>query len=87
MAAYYYEHHFNTEEEKVTEPRHLITFCNKIIKFRNDKLIDVYSDLLRERDNSLSGMMVLLEIMTTASTSTAAGDSGFSCMNRQKTKI
>ena len=81
MAAYYYNHHSITEEENVTVPRHWITFCNKVKKFQNDKLIDVYSDLLRERGN-LSGMMVLLEIMITVSASTAACERGFSYMNK-----
>ena len=82
MAAYYYNHHSIIEEENVTVPRHWITFCNKVKKFQNDKLIDVYSDLLRERGNNLSGMMVLLEIMITVSASTAACECGFSYMNK-----
>ena len=65
MAAYYNNHHFITEEEKVTERRHWIPFCNTTMKSQNDKLIDVYSDLKRERDNNLAGMMVLLKIMIT----------------------
>ena len=57
------------------------------MKFRNDKLIDVYYDLLRERDSNLSGMMILLEIMITVSASTAAYEHGFSCIKRHKTNI
>ena len=57
------------------------------MKFQNDKLIVVYADLLTERDNNLSGMMVLLEIMIIISASTAACKSGLSCMNRQKINI
>ena len=85
MAVYYYDHHFITEE-KVTAPRHWISFHNKVMKFWNHKLIDVYSDLLREKNDNPSGM-VLLEIMITVSASTAACEPGFSCMNRQKTNI
>ena len=55
--------------------------------FRNAKLIDVYSDLMRQRDNNLYGMIVLLEVMITVSASTAACECDFSCMNRQKTNI
>ena len=80
-------HHFITEEENAAATRHWISFRNKIVKLRNDKLIDVYSDLLRERDNSLSGIIVLFEIMITVSTSTAACKRGFSCFKRQKTNI
>ena len=36
MAAYYYDHQFITEEEKVTAPWHWIPFCNKVMKFQND---------------------------------------------------
>ena len=84
IAAYYYDHHFITEEGKMTAPRHWIPFCNKVMKSRNDKLIHVYSDLLRERDDNLSRMMVLLERMITVSAGTAACERGFSCINRQK---
>ena len=87
MAAYYNNHHFITEEEKVTERRHWIPFCNTAMKSQNDKLIDVYSDLKRERDNNLAGMMVLLKIMITFNASTAACEHGFSCMKRQKINI
>ena len=58
-----------------------------VMKFQNDKLIVVYADLLTERDNNLSGMMVLLEIMIIISASTAACKRGLSCMNRQKINI
>ena len=84
IAAYYYDHHFITEEEKVTAPRHWIPFRNNVMKSPNDKPIDVYSDLLRERDDNLSRMMVLLERMITVSAGTAACERGFSCINRQK---
>ena len=56
------------------------------MKFRNDKLIDIYSDLLRKKDDNLSGMIVLLKIMMTVSVSTAACE-WFSCMDRQKENI
>ena len=71
----------------MTAPRHWIPFCNKVMKSRNDKLIHVYSDLLRERDDNLSRMMVLLERMITVSAGTAACERGFSCINRQKINI
>ena len=87
IAAYYYDHHFITEEGKVTAPRHWIPFRNKVMKSRNDKLKDVYSDLLGESDDNLSGIMVLLVRMITVKASTAACECGFSCMNRQKINI
>ena len=44
IAACYYDHHFIIEEGKVTVSRHWIPFRDKVLKSRNDKLIDVCSD-------------------------------------------
>ena len=71
----------------MTAPRHWIPFRNKVMKSRNDKLKDVYSDLLGESDDNLSGIMVLLVRMITVKASAAACECGFSCMNRQKINI
>ena len=56
-------------------------------KFRADKIIDVYVDMLKENDAVITGMLLLLQIMMTVSSSTAACEHGFSCMNRQMSKL
>lgn len=87
MAEFYYSIHMITEEEKNLALRQWVPFRNKVSPFRKEKLIDVYADMLNENDDELRGMLVLLEIMMTISSSTAACERGFSCMNNQKTTL
>ena len=75
-----------TEEEKNLAARQWVLFRNKVSPFRKEKVIDVCADLLNENDSDLKGMLVLLKIMTISS-STAACEPGFSCMNNQKTTL
>ena len=87
LAEFYYSINMITEEEKNLAARQWVLFRNKVSPFRKEKLIDVYADLLNENDSDLKGMLVLLEIMMTISSSTAACERGFSCMNNQKTTL
>ena len=50
-------------------------------------MIYVYTDTLKENDEDMKGMLLLLEIMMTFSASTAACKRGFSAMNYQKMKF
>ena len=87
LAEFYHSYNLISVEEKNLAPCHWIPFRTKVIKFRNDQIIDVYVDMLRERDHELKGMLVLTEIMMTVSASTASCERGFSCMNKQKTNL
>ena len=87
MAEYYHLFKFITEEEKKLAVSHWFLFRERVSKFRADKIIDVYVDMLKENDRDVSGMLLLLQIMMTVSSSTAACERGFSCMNRQKSKL
>ena len=71
MAAYYCDHNLLQKMKRCWIP-----FCNKVMKFRNDKLIHIYSDLLRERDDDFSETMVLFEVMMTVRASTATCEHG-----------
>lgn len=87
LTGYYQTNNWITKEETAAALRQWIPFRNKISKFRNDKLIDVFSDILLENDDDFSGVNLLLQIMMTFSASTAACERGFSCMNKQKTTL
>ena len=87
LTGYYQTNNWITKEETTAALRQWIAFQNKISKFRNDKLIDVFSDMLLESDDDFNGMHVLLQIMMTFSASTAACERGFSCMSKQKTTL
>ena len=84
LTGYYETDNWITKEETAAALQQRIPFRNKISKFRNDKLIDAFSDMLIESDDGFNGMHVLLQIMTTFSASTAACECRFSCMNKQK---
>ena len=87
LTGYCQTNNWITKEETAAALRQWIPFQNKISKFRNDKLVDVFSDMLLESDDDFNGMHVLLQIMMTFSASTAACERGFSCMNKQKTTL
>ena len=87
LASYYVDNAFISKEEAALAPRQWLVFRNKVSRFRTDEVITVYIDMMREKDEDISAMLVLLEIMMTLSSSTAACERGFSCMNLQKTNI
>lgn len=87
LTEYCLTHNWITAEEAAMCRRQWIPFRNQVSKFRKDKIIDVYSNMLLENDKDFEGINVLLDIMMTISSSTAACERGFSCMNRQKTSL
>ena len=42
---------------------------------------------MKEGDEEIDGMLILLQIIMTLSSTNAACEMGFSCMNNQKTKL
>ena len=87
MANCYADHKFITKDEALLAPRHWLVFRQRVSKFRNEKSISVYTDIMQENDDEVRGMLILLQIMMAVSSSTAACERGFSCMNRQKTNL
>ena len=72
LTSYYADNKFITKEEAVLATRQWLVFRNKVSRFLTDNVITVYVDLMREKDEDISGMLLLLEIMMTLSSSTAA---------------
>ena len=88
LGAFYVTHKFISEEEKDRAIRHWPIFRSHLTKLRHEDFYNVYTDLMKENDTDMKGMLLLLlEIMMTYSASTAACERGFSSMNRQKTYL
>ena len=87
LGGYYNLNGFISEIEKEQAVRHWPLFRSCVNKRRHEKMIDIYTDTLKENDEDMKGMLLLLEIMMTFSASRAACERGFSAMNRQKTKL
>ena len=87
LTEFYVKNFFITSEESSLALRHWPLFRTRVSKCRNQALYDVYSDLLKENDDDIKGMLLMLELMMTFSGSTAACERGFSSMNWQKTNL
>ena len=87
VTAYYVDNAFLTEQEMELCIRQWPMFRHRVARLRLNKIFDVYTDLLKEKDEDMKGMLILLELMLTFSASTAACERGFSSMNMSKTKL
>ena len=81
---YYEQNGYITDSVKSLALKQWLIFRNRLLKFKNEKLVDIFTDVLREKDEDIKDINILLEIMMTISCSTAACERGFSCMNIQK---
>ena len=62
LTEYCLTHNWITAEEAAMCCRQWIPFRNQVSKFRKDKIIDVYSNMLVENDKDFKGFNVLLDI-------------------------
>lgn len=76
-----------TEEEKSNILREWTVLKNRVKKRRQDKLFDVYSELLGSAAEEVKNILVLVNIMVTISPSTAECERQFSAMNNIKTAL
>ena len=58
-----------------------------ITHIRTHLMVDVYWDFLLENDEKIQNILVLIQIMATISSSTAASQCAFSAMNTKKTSL
>ena len=88
LASYYEENHYITKEEKQLAIQQWPLFRQRVLQRKEGKKdIEIYQEILKENLDDVKGMAVLLTIMLTISSSTAACERGFSCMNSQKTDL
>ena len=87
LAGYFSKYGYISEEETLLAVNHWPIFRKRVLKCRHEIIYDVYTDMMKEADPDVKGMLLLLEIMMTFSASTAACERGFSSMNRQKSKL
>ncbi|KAI2652236.1 Zinc finger protein 862 [Labeo rohita] len=73
------------EEEKKKIPQEWMDLKMWLAEHRGSKLDCLYRDLLSEKPEHLSLILLLVKLMLTLSPSTAICERGFSCMNRVKT--
>ena len=88
LTDYYVKYKFILPVEKSVACKQWPLFREKVSVFdKHEKIVSVYSDLLKGNDADIKEMLLLTSIMMTISTSTAACERGFSCMNREKTTL
>ena len=77
LSQWYKSRGFITEEEQLLSVRQWPLFRERVSKLWQNKLSQVYFDMLIENKEDMKGMLLLLEIMVTISCSTAAVERGF----------
>ena len=89
LAEYYERYAFITAEEKALAVKQWPLFRSKIMQLKDPskKDLHIFIDILSGNTDDIEGMIILLKIMMTISSSTAECERGFSCMNDEKTSL
>ena len=87
LAKYFLERNIFTPEEAEAMPQEWPFLRSCIRHIHTQPIIDVYQDPLLENDDELQNIIILIQLMATASHSTAACKRRFSAMNREKTSL
>ena len=75
-----------TEDEAVKCKCQWPLFRSRINKLTTEKVYEVYVDMLKENEEDIDAMLILLALLMTISISTCQCERGFSGINQQKTK-
>ena len=94
LVSYYEQHQYISQCEKEGMMREWTLFRQKLLKLKGvhdqsdakSSSADLYGETLREKDDELENIDILIKLMMTISPSTAACERGFSSMNREEIK-